>query len=65
MKDTLTPNVLYQRCDLTQLVFETTDDLKPLNVPLGQQRALEAIEFGIDIEHEGYNLFVFGGSGLG
>ena len=65
MKDTLTPNALYQHCDLTQLVFETTDDLKPLDVPLGQQRALEAIEFGIDIEHEGYNLFVFGGSGLG
>jgi predicted ATP-dependent protease len=65
MKDTLTPEALYQHCDLSQFVFATTDDLTPLDVPLGQQRALEAIEFGIDIEHDGYNLFVLGGSGLG
>jgi len=61
MKNTLTSDELYQHCDLSQLVFETTDNLTPLDIPLGQQRALEAIEFGIDIEHKGYNLFVLGG----
>jgi len=65
MKDTLKPDALYHHCDLSQFVFATTDNLTPLDIPLGQQRALEAIEFGIDIEHEGYNLFVLGGAGLG
>ncbi len=65
MKNTLTSDELYQHCDLSQLVFETTDNLTPLDIPLGQQRALEAIEFGIDIEHKGYNLFVLGGGRSG
>lgn len=56
---------LYHRCDLTQLEFETTDDIEPLDQPLGQQRALEAIEFGVDIDKAGFNLFVLGVSGLG
>jgi predicted ATP-dependent protease len=32
---------------------------------LGQDRALEAIEFGVDIEQQGFNLFVVGDTGLG
>jgi len=56
---------LYQSCDLSGFEFNTTADLEPLLQPLGQQRALEAIEFGIDVEQEGFNLFVLGDSGLG
>jgi lon-related putative ATP-dependent protease len=56
---------LYQACDLGKLEFESTADLEPLAYPLGQQRALEAIEFGIDIKQPGFNLFLVGPTGLG
>ena len=32
---------------------------------LGQERALEAVEFGIGIRQKGFNLFVLGPPGLG
>ena len=56
---------LYQSCDLRQFNFKTTADLVPLDEPLGQDRAREAIEFGVDIEQQGFNLFVVGAPGLG
>ncbi|MDH3388932.1 MAG: AAA family ATPase [Gammaproteobacteria bacterium] len=61
----LTAASLYQACDLTQLDFNTTADLEPLEQPLGQDRALEAIEFGVDIEQRGFNLFLLGHPGYG
>ena len=61
----LTIEQLYRPCDLTQFSFESTAELKPLDQPLGQERALEAIEFAVDIEQEGFNLFVLGATGLG
>ena len=56
---------LYRHCDLSSLPFETTADLDPLQEVLGQARALKAIEFGIGIGHEGYNIFVLGAPGIG
>ncbi len=61
----LNHDALYQSCDIEQFDFETTADLKPLHQPLGQDRALEAIEFGVDIDQQGFNLFVIGDSGFG
>ena len=56
---------LYRSCDLSQFDFETTAELEPLERPLGQDRALEAIEFGVDIDQPGFNLFVVGDPGIG
>jgi lon-related putative ATP-dependent protease len=64
-KNSLAPEALYNACSIDQFEFETTADLEPLQRPLGQKRALDAIEFGVDIEQDGYNLFVLGSSGLG
>lgn len=61
----LSAESLYQSCDLSQFEFNTTAELEPLDQPLGQQRALEAIEFGVDIQQDGFNLFVIGNTGLG
>jgi len=61
----LKPNELYHQCNLSQFKFKTTAEIEPLDEPLGQTRALEAIEFGVDIEAHGFNLFVHGVSGLG
>jgi predicted ATP-dependent protease len=61
----LKPAELYHHCNLKLLRFKSTAELEPLDHPMGQQRALEAIEFGVDVQRDGFNLFVFGESGLG
>ncbi|MGE5155514.1 MAG: Lon protease family protein [Bdellovibrio bacteriovorus] len=61
----LDPERLRHACDAAALSFETTGDLDPIPVTFGQERALEAIAFATGIEHEGYNLYVMGSTGLG
>ena len=56
---------LYRHCDCKQLDFNTTLELPDLTGMLGQERALEALEFGIGIRQPGYNLYVLGPSGSG
>jgi Cdc6-like AAA superfamily ATPase len=56
---------LCKRCDAKQFSFKTTDELEDFDDIIGQQRAVEAIEFGIGIRHKGYNLFVLGPPGTG
>jgi len=56
---------LRQICDPSQFDFETTAELEDLNEIVGQERAVEAIQFGIGIQREGYNLFALGPSGTG
>ena len=45
--------------------FNTTEDLKPLEGIIGQDRATKAIDFGLNIRKKGYNIFVSGISGTG
>ena len=52
-------------CHPDQFKFKTTDELPVLTEIIGQDRALEAIRFGLDIDNEGYNLFVLGPPGVG
>lgn len=61
----LTAEQLFQRCDPAQFSFETTADVKDLPEVMGQARAVDAIQFGIGIQREGYNLFVMGPTGSG
>ncbi len=56
---------LYTPCDLSSLAFATTEELPDLPGMLGQARAAEAVEFGLSIQREGYNLFVMGPAGMG
>ena len=51
---------LRRRCDPGSLGFATTAELEPLEGFLGQERALEALSFGADIDRPGFNLFVLG-----
>lgn len=48
-----------------QLSFTTTDEVPPLSGLVGQERAVEAVEFGIAMERPGFNVFAFGPSGSG
>ena len=61
----LPPELLYRVCDPATLGFRTTDDVPSLDEILGQPRAVEAVRFGIDIRHQGYNIFVLGPQGAG
>ncbi|MCK4471386.1 MAG: AAA family ATPase, partial [Anaerolineae bacterium] len=56
---------LRQTCDHSQFDFETTAELEDLGEIVGQERAVSAIQFGISIQREGYNLFALGPSGTG
>ena len=52
-------------CDVKSLNFQCTDELTPLDHFIGQDRALEAIRFGLEVDKPGYNLFVTGLTGTG
>jgi lon-related putative ATP-dependent protease len=56
---------LCQLCDPAQFEFETTAELDDLEEVIGQDRAIDAIRFGIGIRQEGYNLFALGSHGTG
>ncbi len=56
---------LYRHCSPESLPFKTTEELEELDEIIGQQRALNAVHFGIGMRSDGYNLFVLGPSGLG
>ncbi|MGF1547724.1 MAG: Lon protease family protein [Thiotrichales bacterium] len=61
----LQPEQLRFECDLSGLEFEYTSTLVPLTMALGQERAVGALEFGIRMRHDGYNLYLLGSEGLG
>lgn len=61
----LRPNQLRYTCDKKCIPFKTTDDAPLLEGPLGQERALNAIDFGLRMQGPGYNLFTVGTPGSG
>ncbi|MGD9028913.1 MAG: ATP-binding protein [Anaerolineae bacterium] len=56
---------LCHTCDAAQFDFQTTEDLEELSQIIGQERATDAVRFGIGIRRTGYNLFALGRSGTG
>jgi lon-related putative ATP-dependent protease len=61
----LPPQALRWQCKPDDFDFETSDELAELDQIIGQERAVEAIEFGIGIRGQGYNLFALGPMGTG
>ncbi len=51
--------------DPGQLGFENTGELEPLTEIIGQERAVEALEFGLNMKSPGFNLYVSGPVGTG
>jgi lon-related putative ATP-dependent protease len=56
---------VYQRTEPEQFTFETTDELEDLAVAIGQPRAVEAVQFGVEVKQQGYNIFALGPEGIG
>ncbi|TWI54309.1 putative ATP-dependent protease [Pseudomonas duriflava] len=61
----LAPDELTRPFDPSQLSFFTTDELDPFRGILGQERAVEALQFGVAMPRPGYNVFVMGEPGTG
>lgn len=61
----LTPEQLYTPCNLSLLPFKDTRELSELTEFVGQSRAISALEFGVNIQRRGFNMFVMGPSGIG
>lgn len=61
----LHPDSLYQHCSIEQLNFKSTSELESISTVIGQSRALDSVDFGVNIEGNGYNLFVMGDTGTG
>ena len=58
-------NHLKTYIDETTLGFTTTEEVSPLEGTIGQNRALTALDFGLDVEAPGFNIFVAGTPGSG
>lgn len=52
-------------CDETWLPFATTDEVAPLTGVVGQDDAIEALRFGLEVNGPGQNVFVRGLPGTG
>ena len=61
----LSPELLHQPCNPADLNFESTADLPDLGDVFGQDRAADAIRFGLEMKRPGYNIFVLGEHGGG
>jgi lon-related putative ATP-dependent protease len=61
----LQENELWNRCDPSIFEFETTASLPGDVTIIGQDRAVESIAFGIEIDAAGFNIYALGASGTG
>ena len=61
----LSPERLRAVCDAGVFSFRSTEELPALDEVIGQDRAMRAMAFGIDIDTSGYHMFALGSSGTG
>lgn len=64
-KNELSYKDLKNVCNPDTFKFETTDELDGLDSIYGQDRGIKAMEFGLNIDSKGYNLYIEGPSGVG
>ena len=56
---------LKKECDPSFFKFKTTRELDPFDGAIGQARAIKAMEFGLNIDIKGYNIYIEGPTGIG
>lgn len=59
------PEKLSYSCDPSLFNFQSTAELELLDDVIGQERAVSAINFGVDLKSYGYNIFALGPAGAG
>ncbi len=65
MPEELSSEKLRKVCDVSSIPCKTTEDMQPLEGIIGQERAVNALKFGLNIKKEGFNVYVAGKSGTG
>lgn len=58
-------NKLHNKCDPEIFSFQDTSEIEPLDGIIGQERAVKAVEFGLQIGIRGYNIYLSGLTGTG
>jgi len=61
----LPPDKLRWRCPPEKIPFESTEDCSPCDEIIGQDRAIKAIQTGLEVKSVGYNIFITGMVGTG
>ncbi len=61
----LPPALLYRRVDPADLPFELCSELEAAPGLIGQERAVEALDFAVRIRGKGYNVYALGAGGTG
>lgn len=51
---------LSKKCNPDQFEFESTDEIKQHTTFIGQERLISAVDFGVHMPKEGYNIFALG-----
>ena len=64
-KQELSYKDLKMTCNPDVFSFDTTADLEPIQEGIGQERGIKALEFGLQVDVKGYNLYLEGPSGVG
>ncbi len=64
-KNELNYKDLKMTCDPNIFKFDTTEELETIQSGIGQDRGIKALEFGLQVDVKGYNLYLEGPSGVG
>ena len=64
-KNELSYKNLKMTCNTDLFKFETTEELESIQSGIGQDRGIKALEFGLQVDVKGYNLYLEGPSGVG
>ena len=64
-KNELSFKDLRKVCDPNVFKFEDTSTLEGIETGIGQDRGIKALEFGINVDVKGYNIYLEGPSGVG
>ena len=57
--------LLYRRCDPAELPFAVCTELEEAPGLIGQERAVDAVQFAMRMRRKGYNVYALGPSGSG
>ena len=64
-KNELNLKDLKMTCNTDIFNFETTADVDNITTGIGQERGIKALEFGLQVDVKGYNIYIEGPSGVG
>ena len=64
-KNELSYKDLRVTCNPEIFKFEDTSELEAINTEIGQERGIKALEFGVNVDIKGYNIYLEGPSGVG